>query len=63
MNNLFRKAVEQLIAKEILSKGIDAAAQLGMTYDQYKNLRTERTQFTKGQWHNFLINLKRLDPE
>ena len=63
INDLFCQAVDQLIAKKILNKGAHAAHKLDMSYDIYKNLRSNRTQFTEEQWHNFLDLVKRLDPE
>ena len=60
---LFRQTVDMLIAKELISKGSDAAAKFNMTLQQYKNIRAERTPMNKIQWESFQRNVRQLDPD
>ena len=58
---LFRATVQTLISKEIIPKGAEAARLLKMTYNQYKNICSERTALTPKQWEIFIKTIEDLD--
>ena len=61
MADLFTGSIGSLIAKKILPKGSEAARTLNLTYDQYKNICSERTAISPVQWGFFIKTLKQLD--
>ena len=61
-NQLFRQATDQLIAKGLISKGVEAADRFGMTIDQYKSIRSNRTKINVFQWYTFIAVVRNLDP-
>ena len=60
---LFAQATDELKAIGKISKSEDAAIKLGITVDQYKNFRSERTAIDPANWRNFLNKVKELDPK
>jgi len=62
-SDLFQIAIDMLIAKKIIGKGTHAAQMLGISYETYKNLRINRTQFSQELWYRFLDLVRRLDPQ
>ncbi len=58
---LFKATIQTLVSKEIISKGSEAARILGLTYQQYKNICSERTAITPKQWEYFMRFVREYD--